>query len=434
MADGGNRDGDPEAPAEEREAARVLANLQPRQQRRRRRRGSRGDANRPRRSAARGTNFAFTYWLDFDAEFQLDLARIAEVLRGAGRRVRPIGLVWQWELSPTTNQTHIQGCLRLDNTARANGLRVLLQSELLPGVHIEVCRGSWKTNVLYCTKDTVEHPEGSGRQVPARPPNAPPPHREGETSTQQGRRTDLERAAAVISAGGSLAQLAAEFPTTYVRYHGGLAKLLGLVQQQTPRTRPPYVLVIYGKTRAGKSRWAFSQLPTVSHWQPPTSSQWWDGYDHANPIVIDDYVGDYPWSFMLRFLDRYPMRLEVKGGTAIHSAELIVITSNLHPRQWYAADHNGKRKGGAPELADTWDDLNPLRARIHEFGCAVCADSWRDPSDPPVRLNRRADGSYHIEVTDRSCTVEGAETNWSFVDPPAEEPADEAEAEAADSA
>lgn len=38
---------------------------------------------------------------------------------------------------------------------------------------------------------------------------------------------------------------------------------------------------------------------------------------------------------MLRWLDRYPVIVEVKGAATVLSAKKIWITSNLHPRDWY---------------------------------------------------------------------------------------------------
>lgn len=38
---------------------------------------------------------------------------------------------------------------------------------------------------------------------------------------------------------------------------------------------------------------------------------------------------------MLRWLDRYPVLVEVKGSTVCFKARVIWMTSNLHPRDWY---------------------------------------------------------------------------------------------------
>jgi len=38
---------------------------------------------------------------------------------------------------------------------------------------------------------------------------------------------------------------------------------------------------------------------------------------------------------MLRWLDRYPVRVERKGNSTVLLAEQIWITSNLHPDAWY---------------------------------------------------------------------------------------------------
>jgi len=38
---------------------------------------------------------------------------------------------------------------------------------------------------------------------------------------------------------------------------------------------------------------------------------------------------------MLRWLDRYPVSVEIKGGTRPLLATTFWITSNLHPDDWY---------------------------------------------------------------------------------------------------
>jgi len=38
---------------------------------------------------------------------------------------------------------------------------------------------------------------------------------------------------------------------------------------------------------------------------------------------------------MLRWLDRYPVLVEVKGSSTSLVATKVWITSNIHPRDWY---------------------------------------------------------------------------------------------------
>lgn len=64
-------------------------------------------------------------------------------------------------------------------------------------------------------------------------------------------------------------------------------------------------------------------------------SKFWDGYRGQTNVVIDEFRGVVNISHLLRWLDRYPVIVEVKGSSTVLCAEKIWITSNLHPREWY---------------------------------------------------------------------------------------------------
>lgn len=55
----------------------------------------------------------------------------------------------------------------------------------------------------------------------------------------------------------------------------------------------------------------------------------------VNVVIIDEFRGDIDISHLLRWFDRYPVIVEVKGSSAPLIAENIWITSNLHPSNWY---------------------------------------------------------------------------------------------------
>ena len=54
-----------------------------------------------------------------------------------------------------------------------------------------------------------------------------------------------------------------------------------------------------------------------------------------NVVILDEFRGDIDISHLLRWLDRYPVIVELKGSSAPLVAEKIWITSNLHPSSWY---------------------------------------------------------------------------------------------------
>jgi len=64
--------------------------------------------------------------------------------------------------------------------------------------------------------------------------------------------------------------------------------------------------------------------------------QWWDGYDNQDAVLFDDFRGDFcTFHYLLRVLDRYPMRVEVKGSSREFNSKRIYITSCYPPTEIY---------------------------------------------------------------------------------------------------
>lgn len=94
------------------------------------------------------------------------------------------------------------------------------------------------------------------------------------------------------------------------------------------------VVVYYGPTGTGKSRSAWAEAGLDAYPKDPRS-KFWDGYQSHRNVVIDEYRGAIDISHLLRWFDRYPVLVEVKGSSVVLSADRIWITSNLHPDSWY---------------------------------------------------------------------------------------------------
>lgn len=94
------------------------------------------------------------------------------------------------------------------------------------------------------------------------------------------------------------------------------------------------VFVYWGKTGTGKSRKALDEGGMEAYGKDPRS-KFWDGYLGQEHVIVDEFRGGIDVSHMLRWCDRYPVRVEVKGSSRPLVARKIWITSNLHPRQWY---------------------------------------------------------------------------------------------------
>ena len=92
--------------------------------------------------------------------------------------------------------------------------------------------------------------------------------------------------------------------------------------------------VYWGVTGTGKSRAAWAEAGLQAYPKDPRT-KWWDGYLDQEHVVIDEFRGAIDPSHLLRWLDRYPVLVEIKGSTVPLKAKTIWITSNLSPDEWY---------------------------------------------------------------------------------------------------
>lgn len=94
------------------------------------------------------------------------------------------------------------------------------------------------------------------------------------------------------------------------------------------------VIVFWGRTGSGKSRRAWDEAGENAYPKDPRS-KFWDGYRDHEHVVFDEFRGGIDISHILRWFDRYPVVVEVKGSSVVLRAKKIWITSNLDPRDWY---------------------------------------------------------------------------------------------------
>ena len=151
----------------------------------------------------------------------------------------------------------------------------------------------------------------------------------------RGRRTDLEALAAAASSGATMKEIADKDPLAVVQYGAGLQRLCSLYEKPRDWTTAKEVIVLWGPTGTGKTRRAFTECENPYIWDPDMKS-WFDGYSGQKHVIFDEFRGQLPMGTMLRLLDRYPCRVQYKGGSAQFVADKIYITSPKHPKTWYS--------------------------------------------------------------------------------------------------
>ena len=66
------------------------------------------------------------------------------------------------------------------------------------------------------------------------------------------------------------------------------------------------------------------------------SNKWWNGYEGQDVVVLDDIRADFAkYHELLTLLDKYPHKVEIKGGYMQFNSPRIYITSPHTPREMY---------------------------------------------------------------------------------------------------
>lgn len=226
---------------------------------------------------------------------------------------------------------HLQGYIYYSDKATFKSVK----SALGDRAHIEVAKASAEQNRNYCVKQ--------GNILC-----------ELGTLPQQGKRTDLDVVKKILKETGRVSDV-----VTVVTSYQSIRAAEVLIRYIEPkRNTVPQVIWLWGPTGTGKTRIAVDLCgPDV--WMSGRNLKWWDGYDGHKNVIIDDFRGDFcSFHELLRILDRYEYRIEVKGGSRQLLATKIIITSCSPPDKVYY----------------TREDIGQLLRRITEtryVGCPV---------------------------------------------------------------
>lgn len=231
--------------------------------------------------------------------------------------------IWQVEQCPKTGKRHIQAYIELPKPMRINQVKNLYGCS---GIHLEKRRGNQADAIQYCSKEDTRC-EG--------------PWEFGERGKGQGHRSDLDAVAEMVKEKKSLREIAEEHPATFIRYHRGIKELKNTTDDKK-RTWKTEVFIVIGEPGIGKTRWAWENFDDI--YVKPHGTKWWDGYTGQEDVLIDDYNGYMEYEYLLQLCDRYPMKVETKGGHVEFLAKYIIITSNKVLESWYTNTKALKRR------------------------------------------------------------------------------------------
>lgn len=281
--------------------------------------------------------------------------------------------IWQEEkghgsIDPITKQPiegniHLQGYIDLKKPMRLRQVttEIFNPGSKLTGIylltpHLEPRIGTREQAIAYCEKQDTRISGPYSRGVVIR-------------ESQQGKRFDLKHTCEEITSGKQLIDVALDNPTEFIRYSRGMQQLATFVQlRNLPTFRDIQCRVVYGPTRCGKSSLAYyldgnrsKPIDPLTVYKLDCIGQtiWFDGYVNQKNLLVDDFYGQIPITYMLKMLDHWPFQVQIKGGTVYAAWTQVLITSNCHPREWY---RNARLNGNIP--SGTYE---AFRARISQI-------------------------------------------------------------------
>jgi len=220
---------------------------------------------------------------------------------------------------------HLQGYFQWKSLLSFNQVK----SKLGDRAHLEPANGTPGENKTYCSKAGDYFEIGSCKR--------------------QGQRTDLEDIRKKVKEGETFTKLIEDgYNLQALKYAEKVLPYISPVQRDKPM-----VYWFHGPSGSGKTRTAVEMAAGTTTWISPAGTlKWFDGYDGQETAILDDYrSADNTFNEMLRLLDRYPCRVQIKGGMREWRPKLIIITTRFDP-------HNS-----FPKLSEH-DDIEQLLRRI----------------------------------------------------------------------
>lgn len=286
-------------------------------------------------SRARGWCFTINNYTELDEHVVFEMAQYAKYVV-CGR-----------ENGSENGTPHLQGFVYFDTLKSFKQVK-----EIHSTAHWEAMRGTVDQAAEYCKK------EGDWFEAGTKPLNQ-------SEKGERGKPTIAERWA--LAKAGEYEQLPPENLKIYKYIHA---------MYRTVEDRNVLDNVwVCGPSGCGKSSWVRETYP-VFYSKP--MNKWWDGYDHEDVVVLDDYDPkhtEYLSYYLKIWADHYSFNAEVKGGMMRIRPKTIIVTSQ------YSLDACFPEKETLAAIS--------RRFRVHQIAPFDDTPSWPLAISPILRLPRK---------------------------------------------
>lgn len=207
---------------------------------------------------------------------------------------------------------------------------------MFPTAHIELANSPGDA-YEYCKKQESRLPGGESDCSPSGPPARGPAKGKGKR--------ELDLVLDGIKSGKCWSELVDEFPIVYATKGAAMSKLFEQFKPKRIARSAPRVCILWGPPGTGKSSTAalMFQEAGISPFRL-TIGKWADGYSYERGLFFDDFSPNLvPRAQLLVLMETGECRWEVKGGTVLMEVDLIIITSNWSPREWFPSDKNEEK-------------------------------------------------------------------------------------------
>jgi Circovirus replication-associated protein len=220
--------------------------------------------------------------------------------------------IWQLEKG-TAGTKHLQGYVEFSKPLSFKSIKGILGNS----AHLEARRGTRDQARTYCRKEDtrVEGPWEFGEW----------------RDKAQGNRTDVETIMESLREGKTELEIMEEHPNEWARNY----RLIDRYNRLKPAKREyrTEFHVFIGDPGTGKSKAMLKNCPS-GYWKP--SGKWFDGYNGTDPLCLDEIdQQDLSIGLLLKMADRYPLRVEQKGGFIDFCPRVMYATSNAEVEEWF---------------------------------------------------------------------------------------------------